>query len=178
MASRVVPAEPAAADPTAWPVLWARCWVQVRSWRVPPRWSADDWCDEACAEVQWPMPRPATTSTPVAACPWTPSATVAWLTPSEPATARSGPDGLLAGSGVAIPDLPAPTLPGLDPDTLESLVSALDNLAALDRSLIRQLFWDGRREHDLAREWGVSQQAVSKRKQKILQELRRQVGTL
>ena len=29
---------------------------------------------------------------------------------------------------------------------------------------------------DLTREWGVSRQAVSKRKQKILQELRRQVG--
>jgi DNA-directed RNA polymerase specialized sigma24 family protein len=55
------------------------------------------------------------------------------------------------------------------------LRAALDGLADLDRHLICQLFWDGRREDDLAREWGVSQQAVSKRKQKILRELRRQV---
>ena len=38
------------------------------------------------------------------------------------------------------------------------------------------LFWDGRCEDDLAREWGVSRQAVSKRKQKILLELQQQVG--
>ena len=50
-------------------------------------------------------------------------------------------------------------------------------MAELDRRLIRQLFWDDRREDDLAREWGVSQRCVSKRKQKILQELRRQAGT-
>ena len=50
------------------------------------------------------------------------------------------------------------------------------SLAELDRGLIRQLFWDGRRADDLAREWGVSRQAVSKRQQKILLELRRQVG--
>jgi hypothetical protein len=35
--------------PTAWPVLWARCWARVRSWRVPPRWSARNWWDEASA---------------------------------------------------------------------------------------------------------------------------------
>src|SRR5205814_4140325 len=39
-------------DPTAWPVLWARCWMRVRSWRVPPRWSAGDWWDEARAQGQ------------------------------------------------------------------------------------------------------------------------------
>ena len=78
--------------------------------------------------------------------------------------------------GEAIPDRPAPERPGPDADTLARLEAALGSLAELDRGLIRQLFWDGRCEDDLAREWGVSQQAVSKRKQKILQELRRQVG--
>ena len=47
---------------------------------------------------------------------------------------------------------------------------------SFDRGLICQLFWDGRCEDDLAREWGVSRQAISKGKQKILLELRRQVG--
>jgi len=78
--------------------------------------------------------------------------------------------------GEAIPDRPAPERPGPDADTLALLEAALGSLAELDRGLIRQLFWDGRCEDDLAREWGVSQQAVSKRKQKILKELRRQVG--
>ena len=78
--------------------------------------------------------------------------------------------------GEAIPDRPAPERPGPDADTLARLEAALGSLAELDRGLIRQLFWDGRRADDLAREWGVSRQAVSKRKQKIMLELRRQVG--
>ena len=49
MASRDDLARLDAAGPTAWPVLWARCWVRVRSWRVPPRWSVGDWWDEARA---------------------------------------------------------------------------------------------------------------------------------
>jgi hypothetical protein len=28
-------------EPTAGPVLWARCWGRIRTWRVPPRWSVD-----------------------------------------------------------------------------------------------------------------------------------------
>ena len=52
----------------------------------------------------------------------------------------------------------------------------LERLTEPERRLIHQLFWDGRCADDLAREWGVSRQAVSKRKQKILLKLRRQVG--
>jgi len=36
-----------AGAPTAWPGRWARCWSQIRTWHVPPRWSFGDWCDEA-----------------------------------------------------------------------------------------------------------------------------------
>jgi hypothetical protein len=28
-------------EPRAGPVLWARCWGRIRTWRVPPRWSVD-----------------------------------------------------------------------------------------------------------------------------------------
>ena len=44
------PVAPAQPDSTAWPVLWARCWTRIRTWRVPPRWSFRDWCDEARAQ--------------------------------------------------------------------------------------------------------------------------------
>jgi hypothetical protein len=37
-------------DPTHWPTLWARCWSRIRSWQVPPRWSAGQWWEEARAE--------------------------------------------------------------------------------------------------------------------------------
>jgi hypothetical protein len=41
---------PALLDATGWPVLWARCWGRIRTWRVPPRWSGADWCDEVRAQ--------------------------------------------------------------------------------------------------------------------------------
>ncbi len=57
------------------------------------------------------------------------------------------------------------------------MTHALEQLTELDRRLTRQLFWEGRGEDNHARERGVSQLDVSKRKQKILQGLRRQMGT-
>jgi hypothetical protein len=176
MVWRVDPAGPAAADATAWPVLWARCWVRVRSWRVPPRWSAGDWWDEAraqgaLADSQARRDFDPRRCVPLDAFLYRRVVDAVWTRYRQ-----EWSYGRHARSGGAIADRPVPARSGPDPDTLASLVSALDSLAERDRGLIRQLFWDGRSEDDLAREWGVSQQAVSKRKQKILQELRRQVG--
>ncbi|MGO9809858.1 MAG: hypothetical protein ACLP53_03585 [Isosphaeraceae bacterium] len=176
MASRVDQPGPAAADPTAWPVLWARCWTRIRTWRVPPRWSFRDWCDEARAQGE------------AAACGARRDFNPHRLVPLDAFLYSRVVDavwtryrqecsfGRRTRPGEAIPDRPAPERPGLDADTLARLEAALGSLAELDRGLIHQLFWDGRCEDDLARERGVSQQAVSKRKQKILKELRRHVG--
>ncbi len=169
-------AEPAAADPTAWPVLWARCWMRIRTWRVPPRWSFRDWCDEARAQGEAAACGARRDFNPHRLVPldaflYSRVVEAVWTRHRQECSfgRRTRP-------GEAIPDRPAPERPGPDADTLARLEAALGSLAELDRGLIRQLFWDGRREDDLAREWGVSRQAVSKRKQKILLELRRQVG--
>ncbi len=176
IASRVDQPGPAAADPMAWPVLWARCWMRIRTWRVPPRWSFRDWCDEARAQGE------------AAACGALRDFNPHRLVPLDAFLYSRVVDavwtryrqecsfGRRTRPGEAIPDRPAPERPGLDADTLARLEAALGSLAELDRGLIHQLFWDGRCEDDLARERGVSQQAVSKRKQKILKELRRHVG--
>jgi DNA-directed RNA polymerase specialized sigma24 family protein len=150
--------------------------VRVRTWRVPPRWSARDWCDEARAQGQAAAsgarrdfdPR---RSVPLDAFLYRRVVEAVWTRYRQ--ECRFGRRTLPGG---AIPDRPAPERTGLDPDTLACLQAVIDSLAERDRGLIRQLFWDGRGEDDLAREWGVSQQAVSKRKHKILGELRRRVG--
>jgi hypothetical protein len=38
--SATIPGRVLPPDPTHWPTLWARCWSRIRSWQVPPRWSA------------------------------------------------------------------------------------------------------------------------------------------
>ena len=169
----VAPTQP---NSTTWPVLWARCWTRIRTWRVPPRWSYRDWYDEARAlgeataggalrdfDPHRVVPLDAFLYRRVVNAVWT-RYRQEWVY------------GRRTRPGEAIPDRPAPEQPGPDANTLARLEAALGSLAELDRGLIRQLFWVGRCEDDLAREWGVSQQAVSKRKQIILQELRRQVG--
>ena len=45
-----------------------------------------------------------------------------------------------------------------------------------DRRLLERLYWEGSTEVEVAGSMGISQQAVSKRKLKILAELRRRFG--
>jgi RNA polymerase sigma-70 factor (ECF subfamily) len=53
-----------------------------------------------------------------------------------------------------------------------SIRVALEHLPHSERWLIRQLFWSERSEADVARHAGITQQAISKRKQRILSSLR------
>ncbi len=55
----------------------------------------------------------------------------------------------------------------------EQLKQSLTSLPEADRHLLEHLFWEGRTETEIADGLGISQQAVSKRKRKILTALRR-----
>jgi DNA-directed RNA polymerase specialized sigma24 family protein len=70
-----------------------------------------------------------------------------------------------------LPELAAPEAERPDGALLERLEAILQTLDEGELRLIRQLFWDGRSEDDLARELGVTRQAVNKRKQKLLRRL-------
>ncbi len=56
---------------------------------------------------------------------------------------------------------------------LEQLHRALSSLSDEERHLIQKIFFNERTERDLAEELGCSQNAVNKRKQRILDKLRR-----
>lgn len=171
----VLPAPPAPID---WPDVWARCWLRIRNWGVPPRWSDSDWRDEARAEGGL--------AAAIACCEFDPGrgvpfdgflfrrvADAVWTRYRQECSygRRMRPD-------EPITDLPSPASPGPDPDSLASLQCALDSLPKPDGLLIRLLFWDGRREGDLALERGLSRQSVNRRKRKILIALRSHVEML
>ena len=60
-------------------------------------------------------------------------------------------------------------------EQLESLWSALQSLSDDERSLINELFFNDKKEADLAEELLVTQQAISKRKKKILNKLKKMI---
>jgi DNA-directed RNA polymerase specialized sigma24 family protein len=151
--------------------------MRIRTWGVPPRWSALDWSDEAHAQAALAdfqarrdfNPR---RCVPLEAFRFRRVVDAVWTRYRQECSY-----GRLARPGVHLPNHPDPAHPGpdQDADALAWIESFLGGLADRDRGLIRQLFWHGRGEQELAREWGISRQAVNLRKQKILLELRRQV---
>jgi DNA-directed RNA polymerase specialized sigma24 family protein len=61
--------------------------------------------------------------------------------------------------------------PGIERASCAELHAALARLPDASRKLIQQLFWEERKESDLAGQLGISHQAVSKRKQHTLRQL-------
>ena len=59
---------------------------------------------------------------------------------------------------------------------LDMLMSALDELTAEERGLIDALFYEDRSEQAAADALNISQQAVNKRKRRILAKLRDIIG--
>ena len=163
---RVVPP-----DPTAWPSLWARCWSRIRSWRVPPRWSHHEWLEEARAQGA------------LAACEAIRAFDSSRLVPLDAFLYRRVVEsvwtryrqecsfGCRCRPDASLPELAAPGAEPPDGELLERLEAILRTLDEGELRLIRQLFWDGRSEDDLARELGLTRQAVNKRKQKLLRRL-------
>lgn len=165
-----------APDPTAWPTLWARCWSRIRTWRIPPRWSSRDWWDEARAQGALAacealrafdpsrlVPLDAFLYRRVVESVWT-------LYRQEWSFSRRHP------SDISPFDRPSPQPDHPDPELLARLTLALEQLDEPGRHLIRQIFWDDRSEDQLALELGISRQAVNKRKQKFLHQLRSRLG--
>jgi RNA polymerase sigma factor (sigma-70 family) len=159
-----------------WPATWAAYVRRVHTWRVPPRWSPVDWWEEldaqalasACEAVHtFDATRGLSRSSYVFH-----RMLAATLTRSRREWAY------------ALSFLRCPTdepLVVLSDDHLvaredgQLLREALSQLHPTERKLIERLFWEGCSEAEIGSDWGVSQQAVSERKRKILRELRRSI---
>jgi DNA-directed RNA polymerase specialized sigma24 family protein len=159
-----------------WPKLWARCWLRIRTWRVPPRWTPCEWWDEARAQGA------------LAACEARRSFEPDRRVPLEAYLYRRVVEsiwtryrqewsfGRRCRPDAALPERPAAESDRADADLIGRLASMLGHLRESERWLIGQLFWEDRSEDDLALELGVSRQAVNLRKQKLLQRLRFELG--
>ncbi len=159
---------------TDWPRVWSACVARTHGWRVPPRWAVSDWWEEIDAESI------------AAAC-----HAIRIFDPHRGPTLNSFVYHQILASALTryrqewtyairygVSSGEDPSVDGIEDrfsieQEEEQLKQSLTCLPEPDRNLLERLFWEGHTETEIASGLGISQQAVSKRKQKILSELRR-----
>jgi RNA polymerase sigma factor (sigma-70 family) len=158
-----------------WPKIWATCIRRTHRWRVPPRWSLSDWWEEidaesiaaACHAIRIFDPNLGPTLNSFVYHTILASALSRyrkeWTYALRYGTAESDESGITAGADERF----------LIEQEEELLKRSMTRLSETDRRLLQRLFWEGHTETEVASGLGITQQAVSKRKRKILTELRR-----
>ena len=164
-----------------WSRVWNACKRRTHAWQVPPRWSPRDWWEEIDAECL------------VAACHslriFDPTrgpslASFVYHQILAAALARYRQEWIYARrNGLSATTVEHAAEPNAVEDRFAAeqeekrLLGLLTDLPESDRRLIHWLFYDGRSETDVASGLGISQQAVSKRKLKILRSLRNRLSS-
>ena len=181
--------------PASLPVL-MRCFQRVRTWRLPPNWSAIDWLEEVKEVLCVAAVEAETDFDPNRGIPFgaflyqramarvltrhrqewnygtrflsecTGNCAYEEVEP-DPLECRSPRSWRTAGEVSCAPE---PEMP------LEELAEALASLSEPNRRLIAIVFWEEGTECEAAREFGVSQPAICKRLHTVLDALRRRVN--
>ncbi len=165
-----------ATDPLDAEIL-AGCLRRIRSWRVPPNWSARDWFGEmqsnsAAALWQAKCEYDPTRGVPLGAFERLRVIASAWT--------RYRQEWSYASHCPPQEDRIVPETATRDGSSLAPMVDpvrdALAQIPEADRWLLEQLFWAESSETSVAQKLGVSQQAVSKRRGAVLRRLRDLLG--
>lgn len=150
------------------------CLKRIGSWRLPPNWSRYDWSEE--------MKGTANLAAWEAVCEFDPSRGVPLqsfvkqrvlartLTRFRQEWAYSlrcvwTNDEAVMENGFQAP-VPSEEL------AYQALYDGMEGLSERSRWLVDQLFWEERTEANVGQELGITQRAISKRKQAVLQSLR------
>ena len=155
------------------------CLKRVRGWQAPPNWARADWLKEAEAQgrvaaLEALGQYDASRGVPPAG--FTMSRIMARV------LTRYRQEWAFASRCVELPESgnmhesrmsSFPIGPGADALEYEELRSALARLDGLDRWMLQRMFWEGQPQRKIAREMGMSQPAVCKRKRLVLDKLRR-----
>ncbi len=156
-----------------WEAIWPRCWRRIHSWRVPSRWNPLDWWDEARAEAALAACAGArefdpTLGVPRAAYLYQRILVGVWTRYRQEWTYGRHLRALRP-----LDEWPASDDCSSPGDDTAEVARLLGQLAARDRWLIRQLFWEGKTQAAAGADLGISHQAVSQRKHQAMKSLRR-----
>ena len=153
-----------------------RAFSKVSSWRTPLHWSSCDWHAElravlhsgaACASLDYDDTR----GVPLRAYVYMRATAAAWTRyRQEWSYCRHS----ATESDIGVESVAMPCERLQDDETVHGVVAqALKQLAVEDQWLVEQLFWNGTRQKKVAATLDVSQQEVSRRKARVLRQLRR-----
>ena len=182
----------AAFSPACLPAL-IRCYHRVRAWRLPPNWSFADWSEEvkevlcvAAAEAERDFDSARGVSFDAFLYHRAAARVLTRYRQEWNYGTRFLSEGTVASADMEEDsDFPSMYLQRrrvdaedvtLDEMPLEELTLALATLPPSSRRLIELLFWKERAEHEVAREFGISQPAISQQKHAILRVLRRRMA--
>jgi RNA polymerase sigma factor (sigma-70 family) len=160
----------------AWPHVWSVCRSRTHKWRTPPRWSIRDWREELDAECIASAYRAIRNFDPQRGPSLESFVYYKVLAGALVRYRREWTYFFRHGTPCSLPDQPERT-DAVDErfaaeEDYQAVLRLIEDLPDTDRHLIECLFWEGRTEKDVAGGLGISQQAVSKRKHRVLNELR------
>jgi RNA polymerase sigma factor (sigma-70 family) len=163
----------AALDPLLLPVA-NSCLRRIFRWRVPPNWSISDWRYEMRAEAACAAWQAVRDYDPSCGVPFSAFAHQQILTSTLTRYRREWAYAFRVAQERNPEDSNSRQLDSAASAVFDAWPShALEQLSKSDLWLIEQLFLKDRTEADIAKQIGVTQQAVSKRKWMILLRLRR-----
>ncbi len=149
----------------------SRCMARVQRWKVPPNWSRRQWLEEASAQAELAAIACQTVGKSVAA----PGIVNAYDSRIHNSVLHRYRQEWSFARHCGLPVLREPVEKDDPEDELSAMLpcipNALGKLSEPDRRLIQMLYWEHHSELQIAADMGVTQQAISKRKRRILSTL-------
>ncbi|NNM89135.1 MAG: sigma-70 family RNA polymerase sigma factor [Phycisphaerae bacterium] len=149
----------------------AQCLGRIRRWQVPPNWSKPQWLEESQAQAQAEVVVALATGSAAAVNAGTPQLASRILNSVLKRYRQEWSFARHCGHTMSFEPGTANREALEDSPALCPLEEALACLPESDRALMKALYWDRRSEAQAATDLGVSQQAVSKRKRRVLARL-------
>jgi RNA polymerase sigma factor (sigma-70 family) len=146
---------------------------------VPPRWSNRDWFEEMEAEAAAAALQAERDFDPTRGVPWGAFLHRRVMHAALDRLRREWTFAIHRNSHAAWDEFQAVEGGGPSREAIHKLLQdALGRLLPADAGLIADLYWEGKTEAGIGETLGISQQAVSKRKQSIFKSLRKMIGDL
>ncbi len=148
-----------------------QCLRRVRRWHVPPNWTKPQWMEEAQAQAQAEVAAALAHDGAAEIAAFRPQLASRILNSVLKRYRQEWSFVRRCGRNIIV-EPPAPDCQASGSETAGSpLEQALAQLPDADRSLLQSLYWQQCTESQVAVDWGISQQAISKRKRRIFKRL-------